>query len=157
MLIKSSMEWNGDVIFKVFDEKTLKLKRQFKQKNKVMDYARSYLVSAMIAGDGSQTLYFPSKMELGTGTGTPLGNDTDLWNPVAGTMKQCSNIQQYLTFYAQYVTTWLTTDPIQNTWTEIGLFDANGNLWAHSAITSNLTINSGEMLVAQWQVQIIGN
>jgi hypothetical protein len=132
-------------------------KREHIQKNKVTNYARSYIVQAMTSGDGAVGFYWPSEMELGTGTGTPAASDTALINPVVGTMKQCSNIQQYLTYYAQYIATWQSTDPITGTWTEIGLFDANGNLWAHVVFTNSLVINSGEMLIAQWAIQLLGN
>lgn len=179
MLVESSAGWDARLALGVLDESlvcqlglinnipellrrikkgSLHWKRVVRQKNKVTDYARTYIVQ-MILNQVSYPLIVPSKMELGTGTSTqgPQGSDTDLWSPVAGTLKGVTTSQQYLTFYAQYICSWQTSDPIVGTWTEIGLKDANGNLWAHSQLTSALPVNVGEMLVGQWQVQIVGN
>lgn len=172
---ESGIGWDGEVLFGAIDEKTLRnmdlldeqaflralksgnllWKRRVLAKNKVTNYARAAI--AQILSGAMSPPVLPSRAELGTGIGTPAGTDTDLWSPAVATLKSIAYAQQYLSYYAQYVTTWLTSDPIQGTWTEIGLKDAGGNLWAHAAITSNLTVNSGEMLVAQWPVQILGN
>lgn len=127
--------------------------RTAKSKNSVTNYTRSIIVQ--ILTNTTQGVLGPSQMELGTGTGTTSSTDTDLWSPINGTLKPCSTIQVYLTYYAQYICTWLSTDPIQGTWTEIGLKDTKNNLWAHSALTQNLTVNSGEMLIGQWTIQMI--
>lgn len=134
----------------------IRCKRMLEVENTVTNYARQYMVS-MLTNSISYPIAVPSQMELGTGSGTPSQSDTDLFSPSAGTLKPCSGIRPYLTYYAQYVTTWQSTDPIQGTWTEIGLFDENMNLWAHSILSSNVAIKSGEILVAQWNVQIKGD
>lgn len=143
-------------LLKVIESGRMDWKRKHVQKNKVTNYARQYLAT-VLAQSVTGALILPNQTQLGTGTGTPAATDTDLWNPVAGTLKPCSGIQVYLTYYAQFVTAWQTSDPIQGSWSEIGLKDVAGNLWAHAAITSNLTVNDGELLVSQWQVQILGN
>lgn len=165
--VRDSLAWDGVITFGVVDEMpmeelmqrvkdgTLKFKRTVKQHNKVTNYARSY-IAQVLTGTATIPLAFPAKMELGTGTGTPAATDPDLWSPVVGTLKSLSTIQVYLTYYAQYVCAWQSSDPITGTWTEVGLKDVNGNLWAHGAMSA-FTVNAGEMLVGQWAVQILGN
>lgn len=171
----SSLVWDGEVTFGVLDEElvrsmglldnpaallhaieagTLQFKRTAKNHNTVTNYARQSLVEVM-TGTAPNPLPLPSQMELGTGSGTPAATDTDLWAPAAATMKPLSQTNVYLSYFAQYICTWQTSDPIQGTWSEIGLKDSSGNLWAHAAV--NITINPGEMLVGQWQIQIVGN
>lgn len=176
MRTHENLQWEGIIDFSVLDQEMVRQKglldnipalleaikngdiqaKQYRTKNKVTNYVRSYLAS-VLSGTATMPLVLPSKMELGTGSGTPAATDTDLWSPSSATIKPISNTQVYLNYYAQYVCTWLTSDPIQGTWTEIGLKDANSNLWAHANVTGLPTVNSGEMLIGQWQVQIIGN
>lgn len=169
-----SLGWEGIITFGVLDEAEMRekgflddqeaffnalqsgeinFKRTAKAKNTVTNYARQQIVNAL-----TFTIYNidpPRYIELGTGTGTPSTSDTDLWSPSSGTLKQCSTIQPYMSYFAQYICVWVSTDPIVGTWSEIGLKDYYYNLWAHSALTNNLTIASGEVLVAQWQIQIV--
>lgn len=155
MQLKDGLEWEGIVTFKVIDEKTKEVKREFQEHNKVTNYARSYLAQ-VLTNSVNGSLVLPSMIELGTGTGTPLATDIDLWSPATATLGPCSSVQVYLNYYAQYIAAW-QPNTITGTYTEVGLKDSLGNLWAHSAITSNLTVNAGEMLVCQWQVQLLGN
>lgn len=164
--IKDSMTWDGVITFGVVAEMTIEelmehykngtvpWKRKLVKHNKVTNYARAYMVQ-MLTGT-AVPIVLPSKMELGTGSGTPAATDTDLWAPAVATLKPLSVLQVYLTYYVQFVCTWNTADPVQGTWTEVGLKDANGNLWAHGAMSA-FTVNAGEMLVGQWAVQILGN
>lgn len=168
-----NIQWEGKFTFRVFNEKEarkqgfldsqesffyalkhglLPIKRIVKSENIVTNYARQQIVN-MLTGTSNT---HPSQMQLGTGSGTPSSTDTDLWSPSAGTLKQCQTIQPYLTYYAQYIVTWLSTDAIQGTWSEIGLKDSSNNLWNHSALTSIITVNSGEALTAQATIQILG-
>jgi hypothetical protein len=153
MEITEGLKWNG--IVDLFVIKNNKIIRKMQVHNTVTNYARQYMVY-MLTNVISYPLLIPSKMELGTGTGTPAGTDTDLWTPASATLKLISNMQPYQSYFAQYVCTWQTTDSIQGTWTEIGLKDTNNNLWAHASLPS-FVINTGEMLVAQWAIQILGN
>lgn len=164
--IKDSLAWDGIITFGVVDEMpveqllehlkngTVPWKRKLVKHNKVTNYARAYMAQ-MLTGTAVPIL-LPSKMELGTGTGTPMATDADLWAPAIATLKPLSSLQVYLTYYAQFVCTWNTADPVHGTWTEVGLKDGNGNLWAHGAMSA-FTVNAGEMLVGQWAVQILGN
>lgn len=169
MINDEDLAWEGRLHFGVVDAKNVvdleaflkdvvdgkvKFKREYKFHNKTTNYTRQYMAQ-ILTGAVVMPLVLPSQMELGTGSGTPSATDTDLFVPVVGTLKPLSNTQVYLTYYAQYVCAWQTTDPITGTWTEIGLKDANNNLWAHAS--TGITVNTGEMLVGQWQVQILGN
>jgi hypothetical protein len=153
MEIKEGLKWQGIVdLFVIKDNKII---RRIQEHNTVTNYARQYIVN-VLTNTISYPLQIPSQMELGTGAGTPASTDTDLWSPASATLKPISSMQPYLSYFAQYVCTWQTSDPIQGTWTEIGLKDAANNLWAHAAL-SGFVVNSGEMLVAQWAIQILGN
>ena len=170
------LKWEGKLEFSVFDEVEarkqgfldnhdsfsyavkhglLPVKKKIKSHNTITNFARQQIVS--ILANSVSSILTPSKMELGTGSGTPSATDTDLWSPSAGTLKLCSSIAPYLTYNAQYICTWLSTDPIQGTWTEVGLKDSNNNLWAHSAISGNITISTGDALSCQWSVQILSS
>jgi hypothetical protein len=170
---KSDIAWDGETIFGVVEEYrarkmglldnpralfhaintgSLPFKRVALKHNKVTNYALGY-IPQILTNTAPFPLQLPSQMELGTGSGTPARTDTDLWSPAAATLKPLSAMQVYLQYYMQYICTWQTSDPIQGTWTELGLKDAGGNLWAHAA--STITINTGEMLVGQWQIQMV--
>lgn len=153
MEIKEGLKWNGEITFQAF--KDGKLVRERKEHNKVTNYARAYMAQMLVSPYYSPVI--PSQIELGTGAGTPQATDTDLWSPAVSTLKPCSNSQVYLSYFAQFICTYLTSDPIVGTWTEVGLKDANNNLWAHAALPSGFPVYSGEMLVVQWQIQFLGN
>lgn len=146
---------NQEAFFNALKNGTLPVKRKIKSKNTVTNFARQQIVS--ILTNSVSSIIPPSKMELGTGSGTPSASDTALWSPSAPTMKQCSSIQAYLTYYAQFITTWLSTDSIQGSWSEVGLFDSNNNLWAHSAIPLGVSISTGDAMACQWSIQIISS
>lgn len=129
-------------------------KRKIVSTNKVTNYARSYLAQVLV-NSVTYPLITPSAMQMGTGTGVPASTDVALWSATPATLKSCSTVQTYQNFYSQFITVWQSTDPIQGTWTEAGLFDVSGNLWAH--VNTNATVNAGEVFVAQWQVQFITN
>lgn len=149
---KSKIGWNGEVICTVRNRNGVFL-RQKRYHNIPTNYALSYIAS-IVSGAVTSGIVVPSQIELGTGSGTPDPNDTALWVPSAGTLQTCSIVQQYLNTYAQFTSGWQPTDPIQGTWTEAGLFDVNGNMWAHTVI--NQLVNSGEMLTVQWSVGFMG-
>lgn len=174
--VKEGLKWEGKLEFTVFNEQEarkqgfldnqesffnalknglLPVKRKIKSNNTVTNFARQQIVS--ILTNSVSSIVPPSEMQLGTGSGTPSPSDVNLWSPAIGTLKPCSAIGAYLTYYAQFICTWLSTDPIQGSWTEVGLKDANGNLWAHSAIMSDITIGDGDALSGQWTIQILSS
>ena len=144
---------NKQAFFNALRLEEIPWKRLVQEKNTVTNYARSAMAQILISQMSPVVL--PSAIELGTGTGTPAATDPALWSPSAPTLKPCAYYSLYMQYYAQFITTWSITDPIQGTWTECGLFDANSNLWAHGVM--NLTVNANEILVGQWSVQLLGN
>jgi hypothetical protein len=125
-------------------------------KNQLTNYARS--ASAQLwAGVHLAT---PSYIQIGVGS--PVypktsvdPTDTALWTPVDGTLRQCDFATVWLNYNTQYSVTYQQADAI-GTWTELGLVDANGNLWSH-VMLDNFSKDSGETVTVQWQVQHIGN
>jgi hypothetical protein len=144
---------NEQAFFDAIRSGEMPWKRLIQEKNKVTNFARSAMAQFLISQMSPVVL--PSAIELGTGTGTPAATDPDLWSPSVPTLKPCAYYSLYMQYYAQFITTWYITDPVQGTWSECGLFDANSNLWAHGVM--NLQVNVNEILVAQWSVNILGS
>lgn len=125
-------------------------------KNQLTTYARS-ASAQMWTGNAIAT---PNSIQVGNGSPTVprVGvdpSDTALWAPMAGTLRVCDFTSVWLTYTTQYSITYQQSDA-NGDWTEIGLFDKNGNLWSHVAVTG-FTKNSGETVTVQWQIQHIGN
>lgn len=93
----------------------------------------------------------PTQIGAGNGIGTPAATDTTLWSPIAGTQRVCDNTMTTQGYYAQYNITYQTADP-NGAYTEVGLFDANNNLWAHASI--NEIKSGGQTLTVQWMVMV---
>jgi hypothetical protein len=91
----------------------------------------------------------PTQIGAGNGIGTPSASDTALWSPISGTQRACDSIEVVRGVYAQYNITYQTTDP-NGPYTEVGLFDANNNLWAHASI--NEIKSDGQTLTVQWMI-----
>lgn len=125
-------------------------------RNTITNYARAALaqwlaaVSTNATGLGTPVLP-PDRIALGTGSGTPGTTDAALFAETAGTRKICSIRQVYGSYYSQFIAQYQTSDP-RGTFTEAGLFDAAGNLWAH--VMLNLTLITGQIATIQWKVQI---
>lgn len=94
----------------------------------------------------------PTMIGAGTGTGTVSATDTALWQPLPGTLKNCDQILFTRGIYAQYNLTYQQSDP-SATYTELGLFDTNNNLWAHVSI--NQTKTSSQTLTVQWMIYVV--
>lgn len=146
----------GIVRTATLDAKTLKVVRAKEYRNKINNYLLQTIVKWLTgtANSGQGALLPPTQIQLGSGTGIPTASDTGLWSPIAGTLKTCDFIQPYQSYYGQYSVTYQTTDPSGN-YTEIGLFDANGNLWAHVSVNDNKS--SSQLYSVQWLIQSIGN
>jgi hypothetical protein len=91
----------------------------------------------------------PTQIGAGNGIGTPSPSDTALWSPISGTQRDCDDIMVTRGVYAQYNITYQTTDP-NGPYTEVGLFDASNNLWAHASI--NEIKSDGQTLTIQWMI-----
>lgn len=155
--MKENLSLAGQVVFSVFKAGQVRPVRKIVTHNKITNFTIQYGLELLTNSIPSMPPLFPTKMQLGTGTGMPAATDLDLWVPSAGTLKPLAQTQIYQQYYAQYICNWQSSDPIQGTWTEAGLKDGNGNLWAHVAFASGLLINPGEMLVGQWQIQVSGD
>lgn len=132
-------------------------------RNKTTNYMRQAVAQWMCAAalnTGPQGVLPPDRIALGTGS-PPSGQtgasalDTALWNETAGTRKVCSYRNVTMTYYAQFNVTYQGGDP-NGTFTEAGLFDAAGNLWAH-VILANIAKTAGSILTLQWKIQLVGN
>lgn len=136
-------------------------------KNQITNFARGQ-AAALWAG---QIVPVPSMIAVGTGsppqgqTGT-TANDTALWNECPGSRKQIDYAQPWLGYYTQYSVTYQQTEVLgtitqqnmtgQITLTEAGLFDVNGNMWAH-VMLNNVTHDNTSTLSIQWMVLQQGN
>ncbi len=126
--------------------------------NTLTNYARATVAKWLVAvatNIGQGALLPPDRIALGTGTGTPAQTDTALWLETASTRKVNSSRQVVSGYYAQYLTQYQTTDPA-GTFTESGLFDAAGNLWAHVSL-GNVSKSATQVLTIQWKIQVKGN
>lgn len=138
--------------------------RVYRIRNKTNNNARA-IVTNWLAGTSNITgspgaQPGPSQMQLGTGTGTPAPTDTGLFTATAGTLIAVSGVGTYQTFYAQYTGFW--SAPPANNYSEAGLFDAAGNLWAHvllqtSANQPYIPISTGQTLTILWKINVLGN
>lgn len=162
MAVKDGIGWRGIVTVERRDAATGALIERKEYHNLVTSYALAYIAQVITGGvqaSSSGALALPAKMELGTGSGTPQVSDTALWTPSVATLQALSVSQQYLNTIAQFGATWVTGSAAQgsasvpNTWTEAGLFDANGNMWAHAPI--NVSVYASEYLTVQWNINFI--
>lgn len=124
--------------------------------NQVTYYAANAL-AAWLTGTinrGPQAIHFPNYMELGTGSGTPSPSDTALFAGVSATSTPCSLVAVVSGTPDSSVWTAVWGGPnagnLAGTYSEIGLFDQDGHLWAHLAGLT-LGINTTTTTTVQWQ------
>lgn len=154
-LVKDKAGWQGSVTFTKY--KDGKIIEQATEHNIVTNYALNYMAQILTNSVAvtNEALVLPSYVELGIGTGTTSINDTDLFTPTTPrTIQNFSIMQVWLNTVAQYSSTWQSGLSTSVTWSEAGLKDVNGNLWAHVVINP-IVVNSGEILTVQWQVQFV--
>lgn len=128
------------------------------QRNKINNYARkaySQWVTGAAANTLGGALPYPRKIALGTGTGTITGNEVALFNETAGTRKATSYQRQTQDYYAEWNVNYTTSDPTGN-FTEAGLFDELGKLWAQVLLT-NANKQTGQTLTVNWKWLHQGN
>jgi hypothetical protein len=126
--------------------------------NTVTNYCRSSLAK-WLSGTSTATVVPPTQIGAGNGTPPygqtgPLPTDTALWAPISGTQRVCDQIQVSQGYYAQFNLTYQTTDPA-GFYNELGLFDANGNMWAHVAISQ--LKSSSQTLTVQWMIYMVAD
>ena len=118
-------------------------------KNQLTNYAR-YASAQMWTGT---IVVVPSQIQVGNGTipsSGPLPTDTALWSPMTGTLKQIDYATTWLSYNTQYAVTY-DVGEANGQWTELGLFDAAGNLWSHIAV-QDFSKDTNESVTVQWQV-----
>lgn len=125
-------------------------------KNQLTLYARQASAN-LWAGSFMAT---PSHIQVGIGSPTYPNlfvdsSDTELWDAVPETLKQCNFVTTWLTYNTQYSVTYEQSEANYQ-WTELGLLDANGNLWSHVQLT-DFVKDFGETVTVQWQIQHIAN
>lgn len=125
-------------------------------KNQLTLYARN--ASAQM-WSGS-IIKVPSRIQIGNGAPSPPltgvdPTDTVLWSPIPETLKNIDFATVWLSYNTQYSVTYNQSEANCD-WTEIGLLDADGNLWSHVAVT-DFTKSDGETVTVQWQIQHIAN
>lgn len=145
----------GEVEVKVENYETGEIRRYFIS-NTVTNYARQVMAKWLIGTNntGYNPVKPPSKIALGTGAPTPPKTgpdptDTALWSEKAGTRKAAVR-EVYNLYYAQYIVIYTTSDPA-DTYKEAGLFDDDGNLWGHVAL-SNIPKSALEALTVLWKL-----
>jgi hypothetical protein len=124
--------------------------------NQITYYAANAL-AAWLTGTinrGPQAVPYPRYMELGTGTGTPSPTDTALFDGVSATSTPCSlvTVVNGTPDSPQWTAVWggASASSIAGTYAELGLFDADGHLWAHLAGLT-LTVSTSTSTSVQWQ------
>ena len=155
-MIVESTGFIGIVRTATIDAETLKVVQAREYRNKINNYLLQTIIKWLTgtANSGSGALLPPTQIQLGNGTGTPTAADTGLWAPITGTLKTCDFIQPYQTYYGQYSLTYQTSDPSGN-YTEVGLLDTSGKLWAHVSV--NDYKSASQLYSVQWLIQAIGN
>ncbi len=108
---------------------------------------------------GPQALHGPSAMELGTGSGTPSASDTALFAGVSATYQPCTELTTVsgTPDSPQWTAVWggPSAGNIAGTYTEIGLFDPNGALFAHLAgLSIQVTTVSTTAIQWQWAITV---
>lgn len=114
-------------------------------------YMRSTVANWLAGVKTTTTAPPPTQIGAGNGFGTPSPSDTTLWSPISGTQRTVDSTSLSQGIYAQFNITYQTTDPT-GAYTEVGLFDANNNMWAHAVI--NEIKSSGQTLTIQWMILV---
>lgn len=122
--------------------------------NQVTNYAAQAIAQWLIGRNntGYSPVAPPAYTELGTGTGTLSASDTNLFSPVAATNQRCSSFTNPSPNVAQWTSQYVGTANNAGSYTEEGLFDQSGNLWAH--LLQALTITQALSTTLVWQFTV---
>ncbi|MCL8207182.1 MAG: hypothetical protein K6V97_03790 [Actinomycetia bacterium] len=129
--------------------------------NQITYYAANAL-AAWLTGTinrGPQGVHFPHYMELGTGSGTPSPSDTALFNGVSATSTPCSqlSVANDTPNSPIWTAVWggANAGNIAGAYSEVGLFDADGHLWAHLAgLTIEVSTSTSTTVQWQWTITV---
>jgi hypothetical protein len=108
----------------------------------------------------------PTLIAVGTGSGTISPTDLTMWTELAGTRVGLDYATTFLQYYSQFAVHYDQTAalaPITGpnptgliTISEAGLFDIDGNMWSHVAL-SGVTHDNQSTLSVVWQILHNGN
>lgn len=149
-----NIRFYGIVKAQVRDATTGTLIRETEYHNTDTYFMRASVAKWLAGTATTSTLTPPSQIGAGTGFGTPSPSDTALFAPISGTQRNCDSISTALGYFAQYNLQYQTSDP-NGPYSEVGLFDANNNLWAHASISEYKA--SGQTLTIQWMVGMVAD
>ncbi len=126
------------------------------KRNQVTNYAANAVAQWLcgVNNTGYNPTLPPQYMELGTGSGTPSATDTNLFTPVSATNQHVSSAQvpSGSPNVAQFTAQYFGTANNAGSYTEAGLFDANGNLFAH--LMDAITITQGLSTTLAWTITV---
>ncbi len=145
--------FRGEVTVTVRNAKTGRFVRRIVVTNTVTDELRS-AVAAWLSGANINVAADrppPDRTALGTGTPSAAGLGVE----TAGTRKVCAYRQVYASYYAQYTTQYMATDPAA-TFTEAALFDSAGHVFAFVSL-GLVPKSTSETLTLQWKILVKGN
>jgi len=151
----------GLVIINKTSESGVLTKHTFK--NQLSNFARAQAANMWVGPTAANYVVptVPSSIQIGTGAPiAPLTSvdptDIALWAPMGGTgIKVLDFSTVWLNYTSQYSTTFNTGEAV-GAWTEAGLFDTLGNMFAHVQLTGFSKL-SGDTVTVQWNVLHIGN
>jgi len=132
-------------------------------KNQLSNFARAQAAYMWVGPTAANYIVptVPSSIQIGTGAPVaPLTNvdptDTALWAPMGGTGTKVLDFSTvWLNYTSQYSVTYNVGEAV-GAWTEAGLFDALGNMFAHVQLIGFSKL-SGDTVTVQWNVLHIGN
>lgn len=127
-------------------------------KNRLTDHARASL-AALTVGEFVKT---PSRIVLGVGAPTapftgPTPDDTALWVEVSDTRRTVDVKSTFLTYTSEFGVTYDTGEVNDVDFTEAGLEDADGVMWAHVMFEMPIRKNALQTMSVRWKILHVGN
>lgn len=107
-----------------------------------------------------ESVLTPSYIVLGTGTPPPplegpTPDDTALWAPDPTTQRNCDVKTTFLATTSEFGVNYDQGEIAGVKYTEAGLFDDAGNMWAHVMV--NIEQDETETAVVLWKILHVGN
>lgn len=120
--------------------------------NKLTNYMANVLAQWLtgVNNTGYNPVLPPLYVEAGTGSGTPAPTDTNLFTPVSATYGRTSIQDTPSNGVAEFVSQYYGDANNSGDYTEVGLFDANGNMFAHTMYS--FSIASGQTTTITWDI-----
>lgn len=148
--MNESARATGYVEVRYYENGELKRSQTFKNR---LTYHAIATAARMWLGELVPT---PTKIVLGTGTPPPpltgpSFDDTALWNADPSTERTCDIRTTFLTFQTEFGVNYTQGELSGTVYTEAGLFDDAGNMWAHVVV--NIDQQPTETAVMLWKIQ----